>query len=94
MILEIATLTIRPEQAADFESAFAVAQQYIAAVPGYREHTLNRCLEQPGRYALLVEWDSVEAHMGFRQSAEYQPWKELLHHFYDPFPEVLHYSRV
>jgi hypothetical protein len=25
-----------------------------------------------------------------RGSSDYQRWKELLHHFYDPFPEVLH----
>lgn len=94
MILEIATITIWPEQAADYEAAFAVARQYIAAVPGYRGHTLNRCLERPGRYALLVEWDSVEAHNGFRAAPQYESWRALLHHFYDPFPEVLHYEKV
>ena len=25
---------------------------------------------------------------------EYQEWKALLHHFYDPFPEVEHYNSV
>jgi hypothetical protein len=30
--------------------------------------------------------------VGFRQSAQYQEWRALLHHFYDPFPTVLHYS--
>jgi hypothetical protein len=25
---------------------------------------------------------------------ENQQWKKLLHHFYDPFPTVLHYERV
>ena len=32
--------------------------------------------------------------MGFRQSPQYQRWRELLHHFYDPFPTVLHYAAV
>jgi hypothetical protein len=32
--------------------------------------------------------------VGFRQSAEYQAWKRLLHHFYDPFPVVSHYRAV
>lgn len=44
---------------------------------------------------LLVRWDSLEAHtVGFRQSPEYQQWRTLLHHFYDPFPTVLHYAPV
>ncbi len=44
---------------------------------------------------LLVRWDSLEAHtVGFRQSPDYQQWRALLHHFYDPFPTVLHYHAV
>ena len=37
-------------------------------------------------------WDSIESHTeGFRGSRDYQRWKELLHHFYGPFPIVEHY---
>ena len=39
--------------------------------------------------------DSVAAHEeGFRKSPQYQEWRRLLHHFYDPFPTVLHYEAV
>ena len=31
---------------------------------------------------------------GFRKSPRYQEWRRLLHHFYDPFPTVLHYGAV
>jgi heme-degrading monooxygenase HmoA len=41
---------------------------------------------------LLVQWGSLEDHTeGFRKSVDYQEWKRLLHHFYDPFPVVEHY---
>ena len=44
---------------------------------------------------LLVRWDTLEAHtQGFRGSPQYQQWKALLHHFYDPFPVVEHYVPV
>jgi len=44
---------------------------------------------------LLVNWATLEAHTeGFRGSLEYQDWKKLLHHFYDPFPTVEHYIEV
>ncbi len=93
MILEIAQLQVRPGQSAAFEAAFAEAQAIIAAMPGYRGHELQRCLERAEHYMLLVRWDSVEHHeVGFRQSAGYQQWRALLHHFYDPFPTVLHYD--
>ena len=41
------------------------------------------------------EWQTLEDHTeGFRGSPEYQRWRELLHHFYDPFPVVEHYTPV
>jgi heme-degrading monooxygenase HmoA len=62
---------------------------------GYVSHELQRCLETPDRYMLLVRWQQLEDHtVGFRQSPEYQQWKLLLHHFYDPFPTVEHYQIV
>lgn len=95
MILEIAQLQVKPEQSADFEAAFTQAQSIIAAMPGYLGHELQRCVEQAGHYMLLVRWRTVADHeVGFRQSAQYQEWRALLHHFYDPFPTVLHYQQV
>ena len=62
---------------------------------GYIEHQLQKCVETPNQYLLLVKWESIEAHeIGFRQSDQYQEWKRLLHHFYDPFPTVEHYELI
>ncbi|HWA38696.1 MAG TPA: antibiotic biosynthesis monooxygenase [Burkholderiales bacterium] len=93
MILEQATLDVKPGMEKDFEAAFAKAQKIIAASPGYLSHELQRCIEKPSRYLLLVRWRTLEDHtVGFRQSAPYQEWKKLLHHFYEPFPTVEHYE--
>ncbi|MBV1776127.1 antibiotic biosynthesis monooxygenase [Burkholderiaceae bacterium DAT-1] len=93
MILEFAQLQVKPGQSAAFEAAFHEAQSIIASMPGYLGHELQRCLETADHYMLLVRWETVDHHeKGFRQSAGYQQWKALLHHFYDPFPTVLHYE--
>jgi heme-degrading monooxygenase HmoA len=95
MILEVATLQVSPPRSREFESAFASAQAIIASMPGYLSHELQKCLEREGHYLLLVRWESVAHHEeGFRKSPRYQEWKRLLHHFYDPFPTVLHYEAV
>jgi heme-degrading monooxygenase HmoA len=95
MILEVARLDVRAGREAEFEAAFAQAESIIAAMPGYLGHDLQRCIEAPSRYLLQVRWQRLEDHTeGFRQSAEYQQWKALLHHFYDPFPEVEHYRAI
>lgn len=95
MILEIATLQVRPGRSAEFEAAFQRAQAIISSMPGYISHELQRCIERKDAYVLLVRWRALEDHeVGFRQSPQYQEWKSLLHHFYDPFPGVLHYENV
>jgi heme-degrading monooxygenase HmoA len=78
-----------------FEEAFRRASSIISAMPGYISHQLQRCIEAPDRYVLLVNWQTLEAHtVGFRGSPGYQDWKRMLHHFYDPFPTVEHYESV
>ncbi|WP_413166115.1 antibiotic biosynthesis monooxygenase family protein [Capilliphycus salinus ALCB114379] len=95
MILEVAILEIKPGLAEEFEAAFKVASTLIASIPGYISHELQRCLETKNRYILLVRWEQLEDHtIGFRQSPNYQEWRSLLHHFYDPFPRVEHYESV
>ncbi len=95
MILEVATLDIKPGLEADFELAFHKAQEIISSTKGYRSHQLQHCIENESRYILLVNWETIEDHIeGFRGSEEYQEWKALLHHFYDPFPTVEHFKSV
>lgn len=78
-----------------FESAFAEATRIIANMGGFQHMALSRCIERPNTYLLIVEWDRLEDHTeGFRRSAEYERWRELLHHFYEPFPVVEHFERV
>jgi len=95
VILELAILDVKPDFEADFQAAFEEAQQFIMRIEGYISHSLQKCIEKPGRYVLLVNWQTLEAHtMGFRESPEYAEWKKLLHHFYEPFPTVEHYEKV
>jgi heme-degrading monooxygenase HmoA len=95
MILEVAILQVKAGQEKQFEIDFASAGQYISAVKGYIKHSLRKCLEQRNKYILLVDWESLEDHtIGFRQSAEYLKWKNLLHNYYDPFPTVEHYESI
>lgn len=95
MILEAAMLNVKEGMESEFEQAFAEASSIIASKKGYIEHELQCCMEDVGKYLLLVRWQTLEDHtIGFRQSAEYENWKKLLHHYYDPFPTVEHFKSV
>jgi heme-degrading monooxygenase HmoA len=93
MITEHAILHIGAGNESAFEEAFVEAKPIIESMKGFRSLKLLKGIEAPDRYLLLVEWESVEDHtVGFRKSAEYADWSRLLHHFYDPFPEVQHFA--
>ena len=93
MVLEVAILNIKKGKAAAFEKSFQMASSILTSMKGYLNHELKKCVEKDHQYILLVNWETLEDHEhGFRKSPEYQEWKKLLHHFYEPFPEVLHYE--
>ena len=93
MIVEHALLRIRDGQAADFEEAMRQAVPLIASSPGFRGIEIRPALEVPGFYLLRVTWDKVESRRdGFRRSDRYQQWRTMLHHFYEPMPEVSYFG--
>ena len=95
MILEVALLNVKKGRGEEFEAAFRRASSIISSMPGYVSHELQRCVEVSDRYILLVRWEKLEDHTeGFRGSEAYGEWKELLHHFYEPFPTVEHFETV
>lgn len=95
MIREHAPLRVVAGQEAAFEAAFAEASTIIASGSGFLSLRLSRCIEEPSTYLLLVEWEQLDDHtVGFRGSPRYEEWRALLHHFYDPFPAVLHFGDI
>ena len=93
MILEHALLHVRAGEEAAFEAAMRVAIPLIAASPGFEAIEVRPDAETPGRYLLLVHWQSIADHRdGFRRSDRYQKWREALHRFYDPMPTISYFG--
>lgn len=93
MVLEQAMLHVRDGQDAAFCAAMEQARPLIAASPGFLAMDVRPAVEEPGCYLLLVQWASIADHRdGFRRSDRYQQWRALLHHFYDPMPQVRYFG--
>lgn len=91
MVLEIARIGIDPDNAARFEAAVAEAAPHFRAAPGCRSFRLDRSVDRPGHYMLVVGWDSVAAHMiDFRASPGFQAWRALAGPFFVTPPDVDH----
>lgn len=95
MIHELATLTIDPARAADFEAAVIEARPHFEAAKGFVSFALHRSIENPERYHLVVGWESVEAHMvDFRESEGFQVWRALASPFFTAPPSVEHFTQT
>ncbi len=93
MIIERAAISVQPGREADFEAAFAQARLVVAAADGFRSLRIARGIEEPSTYLLLIEWDSVDAHMvGFRESERFTRWRELIGPFFAAPPAVEHFD--
>lgn len=95
MILEVASLMIRPGGQAAFEAAFEKAQRLIVGIDGYLSHELQRSIEHEHHYTLLIEWRSLEAPtLGFRKSPGFLRWRELLQEHLEVPPSIEHFQAV
>ncbi len=93
MIIEHVHLKIKPNQSQAYEQAFELAKHLIAKMHGFNSFQLIKHYQDEQHYILMVIWDTIEDHIeGFRQSAEYQEWRALLHPFYDPMPQLEYYQ--
>jgi heme-degrading monooxygenase HmoA len=95
VITEHALLDVIPGREQEFVESMERAKAIVAASPGFVSLRVERCVERPSCFLLLVEWERLEDHTeGFRGSAGYQDWRAALHHFYDPFPVVEHFEPI
>ena len=96
MILEIADIRIAPGQQTAFEEAIQRGVTTIASqAKGYRGWKVNRSVESPERYLLMIFWDSLEDHMvGFRQGPLFPQWRAIVGPFFAQPPQVEHFILV
>ena len=95
MIIEFALLTIRPGSERQFEAAFPGAIEVLGASPGYLSHELRRSMETSNRYALIVQWQTLEDHtVKFRGSPAFTRWRAAIGPYFDAAPIVEHFRPV
>ncbi|MEU5870684.1 antibiotic biosynthesis monooxygenase family protein [Glycomyces sp. NPDC047369] len=91
MVLEVAEIKITPGQEDAFKEAYRGARAFVEASPGVRTIRMTQGVENPSRFVLLIEWDSVEAHeQGFRETDRFPKWREAIGPFFAEPPFVEH----
>lgn len=95
MILEIAQIEVKEGLAQEFEAAVKKAEPIFKRAKGCRGVALERSIEKPHRYRLLVRWDSVENHVvDFQKSPDFLEWRKLVGGCFASMPAVEHTTRA
>ena len=96
MILEIADIRIQPGQQAGFEEAVLRGIVTVASKSaGYLGYKLNKGIESPERFVLMIFWATLEDHtVGFRQGPLFAEWRAIVGPFFAAPPQVEHFTLV
>jgi len=91
MVLEVAVINVVPGQEDEFVTAYRKARHFVAETAGCRSVRMTRGVESPSRFVLLVEWDSLEAHLdNFRATDRFTAWRGLIGPYFEGAPVVEH----
>ncbi|WP_136685738.1 antibiotic biosynthesis monooxygenase family protein [Falsirhodobacter xinxiangensis] len=91
MIREVAKISIRPGSESQFEGAFAKAVPLFERAKGCMSLRLERSVEELLQYYVVADWETLEDHVvGFRGSADYAVWRDLVGGYFSSPPVVDH----
>ncbi|MFN4360957.1 MAG: antibiotic biosynthesis monooxygenase family protein [Hylemonella sp.] len=94
MILEIADIRIHADQQTAFDEAIQRGlDKVISQARGYRGFKVNKGVEHPDRYVLMIFWETLEDHtVHFRQSPAFAEWRAIVGPFFASPPQVEHFT--
>jgi heme-degrading monooxygenase HmoA len=94
-VTEIARFDVKPGTEDDFVAAYHTVRHEIANMPGCQSMRMNRGVESPGQFTLIVEWETLEAHTkGFSGSDGWVRWRAAISPFFAELPTVVHVTGV
>jgi heme-degrading monooxygenase HmoA len=94
MILEVADIRIQPGQQTAFDAAIERGlRDVISQAQGFKGWKVNKGLESPERYLLMIFWDTLEDHtVGFRGGPLFAQWRAIVGPFFASPPVVEHFT--
>ena len=94
MILEVADIRIQPGQEAAFDEAIQRGlKDVISRAQGFKGWKVNKGVESPQRYLLMIFWDTLEDHtVHFRQGPLFAQWRAIVGPFFAGPPTVEHFE--
>jgi heme-degrading monooxygenase HmoA len=96
MILEIADIRIPPGKQAEFDAAIIHGlTTVLSKSKGFAGYKVNKGVESPERYILMVYWQTLENHtIDFRGGPLFAQWRAIVGPYFAAPPVVEHFELV
>jgi heme-degrading monooxygenase HmoA len=95
MVTEIAQIDVSPGMESEFEVGVGKARAIFGRARGFKTLALHRSIEQPQRYRLVIEWETLENHtVDFYGKDDWKAWRALVARCFAGPPQVEHTNTV
>jgi heme-degrading monooxygenase HmoA len=91
MVVEVARLSVAGGTQELFERAFDEFGKTLSRATGFHGAELQRGIERPNEYWLLVQWETVKAHtQDFKAAGGFARWDEFVGPYLKSPPDAVH----
>jgi len=95
MIVEVAIIRAKPGEADQMREGLRAARNVTSQAVGYLGSTFHQGIEDPQRFVLAIQWESMDAHMkGFREGPLFPQWRSHFGQYIDGTPDVSHFEVI
>ncbi len=94
MILEVYDIRRQAGKQAEFDVAIQRGlDEVIRHAKGFLSFKINKGIESPERYLLMIYWETLENHtIDFRESPAFLQWRAIVGPFFAAAPVVEHFD--
>lgn len=93
-VREVAQFFVKPGEEENFIAGYREAITHLLSAEGSSDPQLKQGVETPNWFLFSVTWESVEAHLAFRESDALAKWRAPISPYFERPPHMEHFVVV
>ena len=94
MVIERAELPIKPGREEEFQKQFTSGVPHLRGAQGCMNISLARGIENPSKYLLFIEWETLAAHQSFTATEAFGKFVALIRPYLADKPNTEHFAPI
>jgi heme-degrading monooxygenase HmoA len=94
MIVEVAELSVTAGLEEAFVETLFDASGVLSRATGYQFMEVARGIDRPSVFLFRIGWETVKDHLEFRETDDYETWREFIGPFLDGASRFEHFEPI